>query len=91
MRSIVFEHIFEYKYGRAVSTSGFFHQREPVGDMLTGAGRVSVRPSPHDVPSHSETLAGAPSLSDVQYWISQATALDIIEEPEEKAPLAVVT
>ena len=36
-------------------------------------------------------LGGAPSLSDVQYWISQATALDIIEEPDEKAPLAVVT
>ena len=27
-------------------------------------------------------LAGAPSFSDVQYWISQATALDIIEEPD---------
>jgi hypothetical protein len=27
-------------------------------------------------------LAGAPRRSDVQYWISQATALDIIEEPE---------
>jgi hypothetical protein len=27
-------------------------------------------------------LAGAPSVSDVEYWISQATALDIIEEPE---------
>ena len=24
-------------------------------------------------------LAGAPSISDVQYWISQATALDIVE------------
>jgi hypothetical protein len=36
-------------------------------------------------------LAGAPSLSDVQYWISQATALDIVEEPEEKAPLAVTS
>jgi hypothetical protein len=35
-------------------------------------------------------LAGAPSHSDVQYWISQATALDIIEEPEPKAPLPVV-
>src|ERR1700674_1246067 len=34
-------------------------------------------------------LAGAPSLSDVQYWISQATALDIVEEPEEKAPRTV--
>jgi hypothetical protein len=36
-------------------------------------------------------LAGAPSLSDVQYWISQATALDIVEEPELKPPLQVVT
>ena len=35
-------------------------------------------------------LAGAPSLSDVQYWISQATALDIVEEPETKKPLPVV-
>jgi hypothetical protein len=36
-------------------------------------------------------LAGAPTLSDVQYWISQSTGLDIIEEPDEKAPLPVVT
>ena len=36
-------------------------------------------------------LAGAPSLSDVQYWISQATALDIVEAPEPKPPVAVVT
>ena len=36
-------------------------------------------------------LAGAPSFSDVQYWISQATALDIVEAPEPKAPLPVVT
>jgi nucleotidyltransferase/DNA polymerase involved in DNA repair len=35
--------------------------------------------------------AGAPSRSDVQYWISQATALDIIEEPEPAPPLPVVT
>jgi hypothetical protein len=35
-------------------------------------------------------LAGAPSLSDVQYWISQATALDIIEEPEPEPALGVV-
>ena len=27
-------------------------------------------------------LAGAPAFSDVQYWISQASALDIVEEPE---------
>ena len=36
-------------------------------------------------------LAGAPSLSDVQYWISQTSALDIVEEPEEKTPLAVTS
>jgi nucleotidyltransferase/DNA polymerase involved in DNA repair len=36
-------------------------------------------------------LAGAPSRSDVQYWISQATALDIIEEPEPAPPLPVIT
>jgi uncharacterized protein DUF4332 len=36
-------------------------------------------------------LAGAPSFSDVQYWISQATALDIIEEPEPTEPLGVTT
>jgi len=35
-------------------------------------------------------LAGAPRLTDVEYWISQATALDIIEEPEVVAPRAVV-
>jgi hypothetical protein len=35
-------------------------------------------------------LAGAPSVSDVEYWISQATALDIVEEPERVAPLAVI-
>ena len=28
-------------------------------------------------------LAGAPSHTAVQYWISQATALDIVEEPEK--------
>ncbi len=27
-------------------------------------------------------LSGAPSLSDVQYWISQSSALDIVEAPE---------
>jgi len=36
-------------------------------------------------------LAGAPSLSDVQYWISQATALDIVEAPDPKSPVTVVT
>ena len=36
-------------------------------------------------------LAGAPTLSDVQYWISQATALDIIEEPEPERRITVIT
>jgi uncharacterized protein DUF4332 len=36
-------------------------------------------------------LAGAPSISDVQYWISQGTALDIVEPPEPEKPLSVVT
>jgi hypothetical protein len=36
-------------------------------------------------------LAGAPSFSDVQYWISQATALDIVEAPDPKAPRPVIT
>ncbi|HET6310246.1 MAG TPA: DUF4332 domain-containing protein [Candidatus Nitrosotalea sp.] len=35
-------------------------------------------------------LAGAPSFSDVQYWISQATALDIVEVVETAVPRAVV-
>ena len=35
-------------------------------------------------------LAGAPSLSDVQYWISQATALDIVEPPEPEKVRAVI-
>lgn len=36
-------------------------------------------------------LAGAPSFSDVQYWISQASALDIVEEPEAVSPRSVIT
>jgi uncharacterized protein DUF4332 len=35
-------------------------------------------------------LAGAPSLSDVEYWISQATGLDIVEEPEPTRILPVI-
>jgi hypothetical protein len=35
-------------------------------------------------------LAGAPSISDVQYWVSQATALDIVEVLETAVPRAVV-
>ena len=36
-------------------------------------------------------LAGAPRLTDVQYWISQATALDIIEEPDTTAVRSVIS
>ncbi len=36
-------------------------------------------------------LAGPPSISDVQYWISQATALDIVELPEPEKVLPVIT
>jgi hypothetical protein len=35
-------------------------------------------------------LAGAPTFSDVQYWISQATALDIVEEPEAERVRRVI-
>ncbi len=35
-------------------------------------------------------LAGAPSLTDVQYWISQSTALDIVEEPEPVKAVRVI-
>ncbi|HSS60420.1 MAG TPA: DUF4332 domain-containing protein [Candidatus Limnocylindrales bacterium] len=35
-------------------------------------------------------LAGAPTLSDVQYWISQATALDIVEPPEPVTPRRII-
>lgn len=36
-------------------------------------------------------LAGAPSFSDVEYWISQATALDNVEEPEPARVLPSIT
>jgi len=35
-------------------------------------------------------LAGAPGLTDVEYWISQATALDILEHPEPERLLPAV-
>jgi hypothetical protein len=35
-------------------------------------------------------LAGAPSISDVQYWISQSGPLDIVEEPEPAKPVPVI-
>jgi uncharacterized protein DUF4332 len=36
-------------------------------------------------------LAGAPSVGDVEYWISQASPLDIVEDPEPLKPKAVIT
>jgi hypothetical protein len=36
-------------------------------------------------------LAGAPSFSDVQYWISQATPFDIVEPPEPEKVIPVIT
>jgi hypothetical protein len=35
-------------------------------------------------------LAGAPSLGDVEYWIGQATALDIVEEQEPQKTVPVI-
>ena len=35
-------------------------------------------------------LAGAPTISEVQYWISQSTALDIVEEPEPEKVLPAI-
>jgi hypothetical protein len=35
-------------------------------------------------------VAGAPTFSDVQYWISQASGLDIVEEPEPVRTVAVI-
>lgn len=36
-------------------------------------------------------LAGAPSLTDVQYWIGQAPALDIVEPPVSEKQLPVIS
>ena len=35
-------------------------------------------------------LAGAPRVTDVEYWIGQASALDIVEEPEPEKVLPTV-
>ena len=36
-------------------------------------------------------LAGAPGLTDVQYWIGQAPALDIVEPPVSEKQLPVIS
>ena len=35
-------------------------------------------------------LAGAPRVTDVEYWIGQASGLDIVEEPEPEKALPVI-
>ena len=35
-------------------------------------------------------LAGAPRVTDVEYWIGQASGLDIVEEPEPEKVLPVI-
>ena len=52
--------------------------------------RAQEAPNLHKQLVEAVGLAGAPSLSDVQYWISQATALDIVEVVEAAVPRAVV-
>ena len=52
--------------------------------------RAQEAPNLHKQLVEAVGLAGAPSLSDVQYWISQATALDIVELPETAPPRSVV-
>ena len=59
---------------------------ESMGDLRAQDARVL-----HGKVVEAAGLAGAPTLSDVQYWISQATALDIVEAPEPKAPLPVIS
>ena len=59
---------------------------ESMGDLRAQDARVL-----HSKVVDAVGLAGAPSFSDVQYWISQATALDIVEAPDPKAPRPVIT
>ncbi len=59
---------------------------ESMGDLRAQDARVL-----HGKVVDAAGLAGAPTFSDVQYWISQATALDIVEAPEPKAPLPVIS
>ena len=59
---------------------------ESMGDLRAQDARVL-----HGKVVDAVGLAGAPSFSDVQYWISQATALDIVEAPEPRAPLPVIS
>jgi hypothetical protein len=59
---------------------------ESMGDLRAQDARVL-----HGKVVDAVGLAGAPSFSDVQYWISQATALDIVEAPDPKAPRPVIT
>ena len=53
--------------------------------------RTQDAPELHAKVVEAVGLAGAPSISEVQYWISQATALDIVEMPDPKAATQVVS
>ena len=44
----------------------------------------------HDRLIEAIGLAGAPGLTDVQYWIGQASGLDIVEEPEPEKPVPII-
>jgi hypothetical protein len=44
----------------------------------------------HDRLVEAIGLAGGPGLSDVEYWIGQASGLDIVEEPELEKMLRVI-
>lgn len=53
--------------------------------------RAQDAPTLHHQLTEAIGLAGAPGLTDVEYWISQATALDIVEELEPARVLPTVT
>jgi len=44
----------------------------------------------HDRLIEAIGLAGAPGFTDVQYWIAQASGLDIVEEPEPETKVLPV-
>lgn len=53
--------------------------------------RAQEAPALHASLLEAIGLAGAPTLSDVQYWISQATGLDIVELPEPERVLPTIS
>jgi hypothetical protein len=61
-----------------------------LGINTMGDLRSQDAPALHATLIEAIGLAGAPTLSEVQYWISQASALGIIEEPEPERQLPVI-